>query len=115
MPDYSTYDIRNLAHARLLTAAPDLLAVCSELVESAEYWGEYDVPIGIVARLNAAIAKAGGTALRTPDRCQWTEDGEAWATQCGDYFQIENGTPEDNRMVFCPHCGRPITTESVDA
>ena len=115
MPDYSAYDIRNLAHARLLTAAPDLLSVCQDLVESAEYWSEYDVPIGIVDRLNAAIAKAGGTALRTPDRCQWTEDGEAWATQCGDYFQIENGTPEDNRMVFCHHCGRPITTESVDA
>lgn len=23
MPDYSAYDIRNLAHAKLLTAAPD--------------------------------------------------------------------------------------------
>ena len=112
MPDYSAYDIRNLAHARLLTAAPDLLAVCAELVESAEYWGEYDVPIGIVARLNAAIAKAGGTALRTPDRCQWTED-EAWATSCGGFLQIENGTPADNQMVFCCYCGRPITTEAT--
>lgn len=113
MPDYSAYDIRNLAHARLLTAAPDLLAVCQDLVESAEYWSDYEVPCGIVDRLNAAIAKAGGTALRTPDRCQWQEDGEAWATQCGDYFQIENGTPEDNRMVFCPHCGRPIRADDT--
>ncbi len=62
MPDYSAYDIRNMAHARLLTAAPDLLAVCEELVESAYYWGEYDVPVGIVDRLNAAIAKAKGDA-----------------------------------------------------
>ena len=115
MPDYSAYNVRNLAHARLLTAAPDLLAVCEDLVESAEYWGEYDVPIGIVDRLNAAIAKAGGTALRTPDRCQWQEDGEAWVTQCGHLFQICHGSPEDNGMDFCPFCGRPITTESVDA
>ncbi len=108
MPDYSAYNVRNLAHARLLTAAPDLLSVCQDLVESAEYWGEYDVPLGIVDRLNAAIAKAGGTALRTPDRCQWTEDGEAWATTCGGYFQLESGTPEENQMVFCCYCGRLI-------
>lgn len=91
-------------------AAPDLLAVCLDLVESAEYWGEYDVPIGIVDRLNAAIAKAGGAALRTPERCQWTED-EAWATGCGGLFNLAAGTPADNEMVFCPYCGRPIATE----
>lgn len=56
-----------VAKTKLREAAPDLLAVCHELVESAEYWGEYDVPIGIVDRLNAAITKAGGTALRTPE------------------------------------------------
>lgn len=31
-----------------------------ELAESAEYWSEYDVPVGIVDRINDAIAKAGG-------------------------------------------------------
>lgn len=96
----------------LIKGAPDLLAVCQELVESAEHWSEYFVPIGIVDRLNAAIAKAGGTALRTPDRCQWEEDG-AWATSCGGYFEITCGTPSDNGMMFCPYCGRPITTEVV--
>jgi hypothetical protein len=44
----------------LIAAAPDLLSVCKELSEAAAYWSEYDVPIGIVDRLNAAIAKAGG-------------------------------------------------------
>jgi hypothetical protein len=46
------------ANARLMAAAPDLLSVCKELADSAAYWSEYDVPLGIVDRLNAAIAKA---------------------------------------------------------
>jgi hypothetical protein len=50
----------HIAKVRLANAAPDLLAVCEDLVESAEYWCEYDVPIGIVDRLKAAIAKAKG-------------------------------------------------------
>jgi hypothetical protein len=36
----------------------ELLAVLKELQESAAYWSEYDVPIGIVDRINEAIAKA---------------------------------------------------------
>lgn len=50
------------ANARLMAAAPDLLAVVKELEESAAYWGEYDVPLGIVDRLRSAIAKATGEA-----------------------------------------------------
>lgn len=50
------------ANARLIAAAPDLLAVALELAESVAYWSEYDVPIGIVERLRAAIAKATGEA-----------------------------------------------------
>lgn len=48
------------ANVRLIAAAPDLLAVLKELQESVSYWSEYDVPVGIVDRINAAIAKATG-------------------------------------------------------
>ena len=48
------------ANARLIAAAPDLLATLQELRESADYWSEYDVPLGIVDRSKAAIAKATG-------------------------------------------------------
>ena len=37
-----------------------LLPICEELRESAEYWSEYDVPLGIVERLTAAIASVKG-------------------------------------------------------
>ncbi len=50
-----------------------------------------------------------------PEQCLWLDDGEAWTTQCGAYFEITYGTPEDNGMVFCHHCGRPIqVTETGD-
>ena len=47
-----------LANANLIAAAPDMLSVLLDLKESASYWSEYDVPIGIVDRINFAIAKA---------------------------------------------------------
>ena len=48
------------ANARLIAAAPELLAVLEELRESASYWSEYDVPLGIVERIESAITKARG-------------------------------------------------------
>lgn len=50
----------SLADAQLIAAAPELYAVLAELEESAEYWGEYDVPLGIVDRIKAALTKARG-------------------------------------------------------
>lgn len=61
MPEHNTqHDELWHANARLIAAAPDLLAVVQELEESSGYWSEYDVPLGIVDRLRAAIAKAKG-------------------------------------------------------
>ena len=46
----------------LLKQRDELLSICAELQESAEYWSEYDVPLGIVERLTAAIASVKGGA-----------------------------------------------------
>ena len=43
--------------AELEAQRDTLLTICEELAESADYWSEYDVPLGIVERLNAAIAR----------------------------------------------------------
>ena len=54
---------QRLANARLIAAAPDLLAVCLEIEKSGFYWSEHDVPYGVVERLKTAIAKATGVML----------------------------------------------------
>jgi len=46
---------------RLHALNAELLAVLKEFQESASYWSEYDVPLGIVDRINSAIAKAEAT------------------------------------------------------
>lgn len=112
MSRLATLDLEKTeASINLHKAAPDLLAVCADLVESAEYWGEYDVPIGIVDRLNAAIAKAGGTALRTPESCHWQKGDWLWDTGCGQCFDLQpilDGMPADT-TPFCPYCAHPIS------
>lgn len=48
--------------AKLEKQRDSLLSICEELQESAEYWSEYFVPLGIVERLDAAIASVKGSA-----------------------------------------------------
>ena len=49
---------------------------------------------------------------RTKERnsCEWTyDDGhDFWETECGEAFEFRTGTPKDNKMAFCPFCGRTI-------
>ena len=37
--------------------APQMYGVLKELQESASYWSEYDVPLGIVDRINEVLGK----------------------------------------------------------
>jgi hypothetical protein len=37
--------------------APQMYSVLKELQESASYWSEYDVPLGIVDRINEVLKK----------------------------------------------------------
>lgn len=45
---------------RLTAAAREALAVLTRLADSAAYWSEYDVPVGIVAEIDSAKARLAG-------------------------------------------------------
>ena len=44
----------------LRAAATEALAVLTRLADSAAYWSDYDVPVGIVAEIDAAKARLAG-------------------------------------------------------
>ena len=46
---------------------------------------------------------------RTESQCRWIDDGEGnWQTDCGEMFILIEGTPSQNDMSFCCHCGKPL-------
>jgi len=41
--------------------------------------------------------------------CGWgVDDNGIYTTECGNLFEVMNGTPTENGMQFCPYCGREI-------
>ena len=50
--------------SRLRDAATLALAVLTRLADSAAYWSDYDVPVGIVAEIDAAKARLAGALSR---------------------------------------------------
>lgn len=64
--------------------------------------------------------QAGRAALQSQDRedesCEWhnyPETDNVWDTDCGQSFEIYEGTPTENGMGFCCYCGKPIH-EAID-
>lgn len=47
----------------------------------------------------------------TPEKeiCAWSRDEDGNDdTECGQTWSLNDGTPTDNGMKFCPYCGRQI-------
>lgn len=48
--------------------------------------------------------------------CEWEimEEGlNAWQGTCGVAWILEDGTPADNGMNYCPRCGRPLLVTNL--
>lgn len=41
--------------------------------------------------------------------CEWTpdvnEEYNGWMSECDQYWYLEEGTPRENGMIYCPFCG----------
>ena len=41
--------------------------------------------------------------------CAWSEqENGPWLSACGEDFNLEDGTPVENKMKFCCWCGKPL-------
>lgn len=52
------------------------------------------------------------------EQCNWTQeddDKNTWqCSKCDALWILNDGTPQENDMNFCPQCGGKITTQTVD-
>jgi len=49
------------------------------------------------------------------ETCEWVEDVDGiWDTGCGQFFVLEDGTPSDNKMRWCPYCGKSLQEVRLD-
>lgn len=52
------------------------------------------------------------------ETCEWKEvihnDKIYWRTECGNTFQLIDGTPGENHMNYCPFCRKIIKEKRLD-
>lgn len=43
------------------------------------------------------------------DKCEWSQDDDGvWNTSCENMFEILEGTPDENMMLYCPYCWKRL-------
>lgn len=69
--------------------------------------------------MSEAISRTQGKHLHGNCRalnCYWREDEDGnWHTGCGQTFVLNDGSPRDNRMRYCYHCGHRLRQRSYRA
>ena len=87
------------------------LEALKRLIGGSEYEEAIEAEQAITA-LRAALAQQD-----EPETCTWYQDGDSdsgvYATSCRNYFNLEDGTPEDNKMQWCCYCGKRLVKELI--
>ncbi len=74
-----------------------------------------DVTVIDVGALKSALPLVARIAELESEKaatCEWTEDESdgSWDGACGEKWCLEDGTPANNNMNYCPGCGRHLVT-----
>lgn len=55
---------------------------------------------------------------RASGECRWTLEETDWYSmwngECGAVWSLEVGGPTENKMAYCPQCGRPLVEVAED-
>ena len=62
----------------------------------------------MIDELTEAMARLGSAPTKTDEPCEWKQnDDGGWDGSCGIEFYLEEDTPPENGIKFCPECGKP--------
>jgi hypothetical protein len=98
----------------------DLRDAARQALEAWEYINKYGFVLADYEGPMEQAITALSAALEQPNECHWYQDGDEesdkWAASCGRhrYFQLNDGTPTDNRMTHCCYCGKPLVEVPIE-
>ena len=94
----------------------DLRTAAQQALEALEY-AQQDRECPSTTRQAIADLRAALAQQVEPETCTWHQDGDSdsgvYATSCRHYFNLEDGTPEDNKMQRCCYCGKKLVQELI--
>jgi hypothetical protein len=76
------------------------------MIDIVEQLGELDQRVHLLELQSSNVV--------APEVCGWKYhlgrdwDEGYWSTSCGNDWYFTEGTPETNRVKYCPYCGKPI-------
>ncbi|HSG19204.1 MAG TPA: hypothetical protein VLA31_00410 [Burkholderiaceae bacterium] len=70
-----------------------------------------------VLRAQATLRAVLAQPAPEPETCTWHQDGDSdsglYGTSCGRFFDLTDGTPEDNKMSWCCYCGKKLVQKLI--
>lgn len=98
----SDESIRARAHRLIILAATDGIPLPDVIAD-------LNVLAIIHKVIELAIAEERKPRAKTCEDCEWAQDIDGvWQTECGNMFCIDEGTPQENQLNYCPYCGKHL-------
>ena len=96
-----------VGHFRLLGFATGAY-LCSCRLCGKQFVGDKRALSCLDCAISAAEAKFTSANKRRNAICRWKFDKDDcyWHTSCGQDFVFNDGTPAENGVIFCFHCGK---------
>ena len=68
-----------------------------------------DYEDSITFSVDGFLAFCRAVVERVQEKCRWKQDDTGdWFTHCGEGWTFTDGGVAENRIKFCPYCGKPI-------
>lgn len=80
-------------------------ALLKELKQSREWYAETSRDFALLVRCENIVREQTAADVAPVRHGQWVELGYKWQCSCCGGKVNLDGTPADNRLLYCPNCG----------